>query len=52
MQTSNLKTNPRMPEGPQSGAFWLTSLMYFCSGKSMHFYSGVDTRLTECGSVE
>ena len=35
-----------MPEQktPVSGAFWLASLMYFCSGKPMHFCSGVDTR--------
>ena len=33
-----------MPEQktPVSGAFWLASLMYFCSGKPMHFCSGVD----------
>ena len=29
-------------KGPQSGAFLLASLMYFCSGEPMHFYSGVD----------
>ena len=35
-----------MPEQktPVSGAFWLASLMYFCSGKPMHFCSGVDTK--------
>jgi hypothetical protein len=34
-----------MPEQktPVSGAFWLASLMYFCSGQPMHFCSGVDT---------
>ena len=33
-----------MPEQktPVSGAFWLASLMYFCSGQPMHFCSGVD----------
>ena len=35
-----------MPEQktPVSGAFWLASLMYFCSGQPMHFCSGVDNR--------
>ena len=34
-----------MPEQktPVSGAFRLTSLMYFCSGQPIHFCSGVDT---------
>jgi hypothetical protein len=34
-----------MPEekAPSSGAFLPASLMYFCSGKPMHFYSGVDS---------
>ena len=33
-----------MPEQktPVSGAFRLTSLMYFCSGQPIHFCSGVD----------
>jgi hypothetical protein len=30
-------------KAPGSGAFLPASLMYFCSGKPMHFYSGVDT---------
>jgi hypothetical protein len=30
-------------KAPGSGAFLPPSLMYFCSGKPMHFYSGVDT---------
>jgi hypothetical protein len=34
-----------MPEQktPVSGAFRLTSLMYFCSGQPIHFCSGVDS---------
>ena len=34
-----------MPDekAPSSGAFLPASLMYFCSGKPMQFYSGVDT---------
>ena len=30
-------------KAPGSGAFLPASLMYFCSGKPMHFCSGVDT---------
>ncbi len=29
---------------PSSGTFLTASLMYFCSGKPTHFYSGVDTK--------
>jgi len=38
-----------MPEekAPSSGAFLSASLMYFCCGKPMHFYSGVDKPLRE-----
>jgi hypothetical protein len=34
-----------MPEenAPSSAAFLPASLMYFCSGKPMHFHSGIDT---------
>jgi hypothetical protein len=36
-----------MPEQktPVSGAFRLTSLMYFCSGQPIHFCSGVDNAI-------
>jgi hypothetical protein len=30
-------------KAPSSGPFLPPSLMYFCSGKPMHLYSGVDT---------
>jgi hypothetical protein len=33
----------RDEKAPSSGAFLPPSLMYFCSGKPMHFYSGVDS---------
>jgi len=38
IQTWGLNKRP-----PSSGAFLPASLMYFCSGKPMHFWSGVDS---------
>jgi hypothetical protein len=42
-----------MPEQktPVSGAFRLTSLMYFCSGQPIHFCSGVDNCLYEAAGL-
>src|SRR5205823_5225187 len=34
-------------KAPSSGAFLSASLMYFCSGKPMHFRSGVDIPISE-----